>query len=275
MPKSRANPTLFGIYRHFSNLLPLKVSQNGQPTVRLLDKIVKVPQTPFPSRPMPPLSRIPVPEFCTREDWLRIFGMDVADYGMNFAGPSLRLKLGQRDEQLSLVDQVDQFVSAFDRARVILDHVFAGSSRLAVLFEYYGSGSIVGDIDFLRKTRECAGRIGRPHEYYHAWAPGQTAEDIAECGPDVHTRVLFTIERRHLHRITWGTLAKDIGIHPCIPGWMYIADKELGIVAHPYDDRGMDIAGPNRQLLRRLYVEFNDWLLDYNRKRMDGGFGSG
>jgi hypothetical protein len=75
------------------------------------------------------------------------------------------------------------------------------AKTLSVVFEYFGTGSIFADIDFLRKARECIRRIGRPHEFYHAWALDQIADDIAESGPDVHTRFLFTIERRYLHRM--------------------------------------------------------------------------
>ena len=43
---------------------------------------------------------------------------------------------------------------------------------------------------------------------------------------------------------------------------------------HPYDDRGMDVIGPNHALLADLYHRFNERLLDYDRARMDGFFAS-
>jgi hypothetical protein len=55
---------------------------------------------------------------------------------------------------------------------------------------------------------------------------------------------------------------------------VHCAGKELGFVVNPYDDLGMEVGGPNRPLLKRLYLEFNEWLLDYNRGRMERVFGN-
>ncbi len=200
------------------------------------------------------------PEFCTRADWLRIFGMNVAKWDMGFPSPGLRFRLGLWD---GAYERIEQFVSALDRARKILDCVFPTSRRLTVMFEYYGERSLLADREVLRATRDCIRRFGRPHQVYVATHPDQIEDEVIE---DSYTRILFTIQRDLLVRVLWGPFAKDLGIGPQIPGWVYIADKELGIVAKPYDDRGMDVAGPNRELLQRLYREFNDWLLDSHRE---------
>lgn len=47
---------------------------------------------------------------------------------------------------------------------------------------------------------------------------------------------------------------------------------DLGIMINPYDDRGMDVFGPNRDLLKMLYNKRNDWLLDHNREQMDANY---
>jgi Domain of unknown function (DUF3885) len=44
---------------------------------------------------------------------------------------------------------------------------------------------------------------------------------------------------------------------------------DLGIIINPYDNRGMDVFGPNHDLLKRLYHKRNHWLLEYDRERMD------
>ena len=50
---------------------------------------------------------------------------------------------------------------------------------------------------------------------------------------------------------------------------LMLFNLDLGIMINPYDERGVDIFGPNRELLKMLYNKRNDWLLDYDRKRMD------
>nr|WP_259641718.1 DUF3885 domain-containing protein [Pseudomonas salomonii] len=37
----------------------------------------------------------------------------------------------------------------------------------------------------------------------------------------------------------------------------------------PYDDRGMDVVGPNTDLLLQLYRHHHAYLLDYDRPVMD------
>lgn len=41
----------------------------------------------------------------------------------------------------------------------------------------------------------------------------------------------------------------------------------------PYDDRGMDVVGPNKNLLLQLYRQHHPYLLDYDRDAMDATFG--
>ena len=54
---------------------------------------------------------------------------------------------------------------------------------------------------------------------------------------------------------------------------LMLFDLELGVMVNPYDDRGMDVFGPNRELLSELYKKRNGWLLDYDRERMQAVYG--
>ena len=38
---------------------------------------------------------------------------------------------------------------------------------------------------------------------------------------------------------------------------------------HLYDDRGLDVLGGSRELLLPLYQQFHDWILEYNREKID------
>ncbi|WP_336822250.1 DUF3885 domain-containing protein [Sporosarcina sp. USHLN248] len=41
------------------------------------------------------------------------------------------------------------------------------------------------------------------------------------------------------------------------------------MIYHLYDDRGCDIIAVNIEDLRELYEKYNDWILDYDRERID------
>jgi hypothetical protein len=53
---------------------------------------------------------------------------------------------------------------------------------------------------------------------------------------------------------------------------VYLFNIPEQIMVLPYDDRGMDVAGPNRPLLKELYEAFSHYLLDYDRAAMDAVF---
>ena len=36
-----------------------------------------------------------------------------------------------------------------------------------------------------------------------------------------------------------------------------------------YDDRGLDVIATNKEILKPLYIEFNDWILEVNREKID------
>jgi hypothetical protein len=50
---------------------------------------------------------------------------------------------------------------------------------------------------------------------------------------------------------------------------IYFLNLTKKIIFHLYDDRGCDILAANKEEIRYLYQELNDWILDYDRKRID------
>ncbi|OQS46146.1 hypothetical protein B0T49_06490 [Chromobacterium violaceum] len=55
-------------------------------------------------------------------------------------------------------------------------------------------------------------------------------------------------------------------------GSIYIYSLTDGVLAHPYDDRGMDIIG-DFAILSALYRKYSVFLLRYDREVMDASFG--
>lgn len=54
---------------------------------------------------------------------------------------------------------------------------------------------------------------------------------------------------------------------------IYFIHSKKKIVFHMYDDRGLDIVAVRTGDLMKLYTEFNDWILDYDREKIDRIFG--
>jgi hypothetical protein len=49
----------------------------------------------------------------------------------------------------------------------------------------------------------------------------------------------------------------------------YLVDSRNFVLFHLYDDRGLDVVAANKESLRPLYKNFNAWILDYDRERID------
>jgi len=192
----------------------------------------------------------------------RIFGPAAFEPGLFYANaPALRFELSQHGSS------IDLFTQAFDRAREILRYVFRDSASLVVVFVYFGSGLPIRHLSVFRSLRECGIRLQRP---WTCWAEVYGAD----FEPEQRTFVAFRISVAALDRILWGALAADFNIHPKLQCRAYIADPELGILAHPYDDRGMDVIGPNRELLAEIFHRYRDYLLGYDLPRMEEFFAS-
>lgn len=50
---------------------------------------------------------------------------------------------------------------------------------------------------------------------------------------------------------------------------IYFVNVSKKLVYHLYDDRGCDVIASNIEDLRQLYVECNNWILDYDREQID------
>jgi hypothetical protein len=200
----------------------------------------------------------------TREALYATFGADAFGLGCFYANqPALRFELSRDGHRL------DQFAKAWDRARPIVDHAFGDSAELVVVLSSFDGGSPTRSPALFRPLRALGVRMGRPRAW---WTEPHADEWVPE--PETRLFVAFACGREALHRLLWGALAADLGIRPRLDGQLFVADPARRIIVHPYDDRGMDVVGPNRALLAELYHRFNRDLLDYGRARMDAFFAS-
>ncbi|ANC72410.1 hypothetical protein A2G07_11870 [Deinococcus radiodurans R1 = ATCC 13939 = DSM 20539] len=162
---------------------------------------------------------------------------------------------------------IAQFLQAVDRARTVLNVAFAGMEAVTAVLGVWGDDPPAQ----LWATAEAA-----LHELgIKLPAPELSASEL----PTPETRVLhgeedtqvlfaFTLSTARLPELLWGSLAADLGIFPQLRGRLWLAAPELGLLACPYDSRGMDMIGPNTARLAQLYHQFGDWLLDHDRARM-------
>lgn len=65
----------------------------------------------------------------------------------------------------------------------------------------------------------------------------------------------------------------DICGFSCLCSNVYLLDTKNDVLYHLYDDRGADIAAPDRDLLRPLYRKYGDWVLECDQEIVERRFG--
>ena len=63
-------------------------------------------------------------------------------------------------------------------------------------------------------------------------------------------------------------ILSDIGGWPGFVSSVYLTGPGPYLY-HLYDDRELDVLGGSRELLLPLYQQFHDWILEYNREKID------
>jgi hypothetical protein len=62
---------------------------------------------------------------------------------------------------------------------------------------------------------------------------------------------------------------QEVGIEPTIIGDLYIINTSNNTIFHLYDYRGIDIVANKKETLEKLYSKYYNWILEYDRARID------
>lgn len=65
---------------------------------------------------------------------------------------------------------------------------------------------------------------------------------------------------------------QDFAINPYISDSVFFINIQKHIIFYMYDDRGMDLVSKDRESLIHLYEKYSDWILGYDRERIDKVF---
>ncbi|MFD2172164.1 DUF3885 domain-containing protein [Tumebacillus lipolyticus] len=52
-------------------------------------------------------------------------------------------------------------------------------------------------------------------------------------------------------------------------GDIFLINETNKTIFRLYDDRGLDIVAENTEVLKTVYAQYNHWILDYDRDRID------
>jgi hypothetical protein len=64
----------------------------------------------------------------------------------------------------------------------------------------------------------------------------------------------------------------DIGGYSELTSNVYFANIRTSVLFHMYDDRGADLVAADREMIRPLFEQYNRWILEYDRDRINQTF---
>jgi hypothetical protein len=189
-----------------------------------------------------------------------VFGLPMTRGALFYQWPA-----GLRFELNSGGTTTQMFFQAMQRATAVIETAFGEKRRILL------------DLAFR------SDQPGQPTDalFGPLWACGFTPpkhvqrRDVYDDARECHlARVAVEVATgsAELHATLWAALSQEIGVKPTARVDVYLLDFERRLIAHPYDGRGMDLVSSEPTPLRNLYHQFHDWLLDYDRIRMDAQF---
>lgn len=207
--------------------------------------------------------------------FIKRFGMKMfgASTGPSFIPSSLRFELGVGKDSLSYK------ITAMQRLNCLLDDLGFKALQIGVAaYAYtYDADEFSPPIPLHQQLLPFARGI-------NTWGGikfcrsefTQINKDFDPHLPDEESRVAIHFG---MVEIDYGLFSSWLILHlmgdfgaSAVPQLM-LFDLDSGIMINPYDVRGMDVFGPNHDLLAKLYRKRNDWLLDFDRDRMRAVYG--
>lgn len=98
--------------------------------------------------------------------------------------------------------------------------------------------------------------------------------DLGEEKRGIYTLIWFEQLRRNLRYrlILTGIANADHARQPALGARVHFINPRTNVIVHMYDDRGLDVIASCTDALVSLYRDFNTWILDYDRAKIEAIF---
>ena len=179
---------------------------------------------------------------------------------------------GLRFELCEGGSHLEQFLTALRKAMTICADVFPAGSRLTLCVRIHTKSNPSAHRAELRELRNAGLHLPKTHE---VWLEPLNPDDWFETTePEWWLNVAFEVPLELMQNILWCAVARDFAMSKPNPGCLlYLFNLQSELIVWPYDDRGMDVVGPNHEALAGLYAKHSGWLLEHDRAEMDAVFG--
>lgn len=187
------------------------------------------------------------------------FGSHWLSPALFYADPgAIRIELGIGDDRLAYHS------AAVHRATTVLEWLFRDADDAVLCLTMFCYGAPYEQRALRALYRELRD-LNLPR-------PGRGGVHVVP-GTEPLLLIMTPLAPENFDRVAWGAVSYGLGMGPSLCARVRVLSPEAGLIASIYDDRGMDVAGPNVGRMRECYMKFHDWLLDYDRAEMDRRFG--
>lgn len=163
---------------------------------------------------------------------------------------------------------IERFLTAITKASDVFKGVFQPSEQVLVCLRNYCWGARpFAHRKALAELRRAGVRIPRLRSIWME----QVCDDywFEPDTPVFWVNVAFQVEPALLRSLLWCAFAADLGvIRPRSKCAIYLFNMDARIMVWPYDDRGMDVVGPNHERLEYLFHEYHRYLFEYDLEAM-------
>jgi Domain of unknown function (DUF3885) len=178
----------------------------------------------------------------------------------NFPG-GLRFELSEGGSPL------DQVLVALRKATVICDDIFGGEEWILLHLQAFVPVSRFRLRAKIRELQLAGVIIPKVRDVWLEKAEENETEEDDDDGYWINCA--FEVSVAKLQNLLWCAFTADFGpLHPNPNCRVYLLNTNMGIVVHPYDDRGMDVISQSTSALAGLYERHNDLLFDYDMEAM-------
>ena len=182
---------------------------------------------------------------------------------------ALRFEIGDPELELSVTKEAlnpAYFRAAYLRADALYREMKPFDVLLWVL--YRSSEDSAEPTEILEKFRRLTA-LPAPAEAY--------SQDTVDADGDPLTRIFlfWDLKQEAFEKASLleGILHADFGGFAELSSAVFFFDTDRHLLYHLYDDRGLDIVAEQKEDIAFLHKKYTNWLLDYDRKRMDDIFG--
>jgi Domain of unknown function (DUF3885) len=197
-----------------------------------------------------------------------VFGTNIFERPLFYSYPG-GLRFGLSEDSIS----ISQFLLAIKKATIIRSDIFQDAENCLVCLRTKADAHQFAHRKILRELKAAGIKIPKSRSI---WLETSSKDDWFDKNePEFWLTIAFEAPINLLQNFLWCAVSTDFGhISPRPLCSIYLVNLSAGVVAFPYDDRGMDVVGSNQSFLANLYRQHHKYLLTYDLKTMEATFGT-